>query len=79
MAFVIKQLHVRHCTCITSYDDGVNYSTSRQGVLVVQKSSFVCLYMGRTHTAPEIHVVFAVYEHNEDGISIGRRERHGVT
>ena len=27
----------------------------RQGVLVVQKSSFVCLYVGRTHTASEIH------------------------
>ena len=52
---------------------------SRQGVLVVQKPSFVHLYVGRTHTASEIHIVFAVYEHNEDGISIGRRERHGIT
>ena len=26
MAFVINQLHVRHCTCITSYDDGVSKS-----------------------------------------------------
>ena len=41
--------------------------------------SFVCLYVGRTHTASEIHIVFIVYEHNEDGISIGRRERHGIT
>ena len=51
----------------------------RQGVLVVQKPSFVCLYVGRTHTASEFRIVFAVYEHNEDGISIGRRERQGVT
>ena len=25
-AFVINQLHVRHCTCITSYDDSVSKS-----------------------------------------------------
>ena len=26
-AFVINQLHVRHYTCITSYDEGVSKST----------------------------------------------------
>ena len=26
MAVVINQLHVRHCTCITSYDDSVSKS-----------------------------------------------------
>ena len=26
-AFVINQLHVRHCACITSYDEGVSKST----------------------------------------------------
>ena len=26
MAFFINQLHVRHCTCITSYDDSVSKS-----------------------------------------------------
>ena len=29
MAFVINQLHVRHCTCITSYDDSVSKSMRR--------------------------------------------------
>ena len=26
-AFAVNQLHVRHCACITSYDNGVSKST----------------------------------------------------